>query len=739
MEKNTMPPKSGISAHKRAMFGLFFAAFAIFFITCIPFHEAAGQTPDAPYVISTSPANGQADVSRDLNVVSITFSEPMQHYVSVFGTWYPFTVTCSSDSTVFYFTRTSTDKLPPYSGFYMYLNRDGAQGNYFRDLDGYPLPTYYFSFSTGGSQIQKIPADPAKGFYWPYYLSIPDEDLIIPNTVLQVAPNNSGTVNDDPAFHDDSANNLTKMLSPFALAIGAPLLVPTFPRPENDWPDLPPDLYQQAWKLYTQALDRDSLRDDLPVDLKRIDLQLIAMIEDARERLLPMGMHADAKVFMWGFSANGMFVNRFTLLHPERVKAVASGSSGGWPTVPVSTWQASDLIYPVGISDLSLLTGQDFDLDGFKLVPQYIYVGDKDDNDAVDYPDGFSDEERQLIYTLFGDPQYIWERYPKAQQIYDSVGARATFKIYPGVGHTITQEMYLDANTFFEQSWYPLIQITNPTENPTYCTDQATIDITGTAVDDVNVTQVTWSNNRGGSGVASGTTSWSVSGVILYPGKNIITVTAWDASGNTGADTIKVTQACVPSYLDYVDTVQKIYIGYYQRPADPCGLIYWANRLFNSGGNLSEIIEAFANSAESQALYGTINSSNISTVVNGIYNALFGRNAEAGGLNYYVNGFNSGQFTAATIMLNVLNGAQNKDLQSINNKLTAANLFTRTIDPELDCRDFQVTYSGDKDAQKARNFLSTVGGDPATIPTQAEVTLFIKNNIADPGDPILNP
>ena len=194
-----------------------------------------------------------------------------------------------------------------------------------------------------------------------------------------------------------------------------------------------------------------------------------------------------------------------------------------------------------------------------------------------------------------------------------------------------------------------------------------------------------------------------------------------------------------PMPAPYFDTVQETYIGYYQRAADPGGLIYWAERLDATGGNLSEIIEAFANSAESQALYGTINSSNISTVVNGIYNALFGRDAEAGGLSYYVNGFNSSQFTAATIMLNVLYGAQNEDLQSINNKLTAANLFTRTIDPELDGSNFQVTYAGNADAIAARNFLAFVTWNPVTVPTQDETTAYIKTNIANPGDPILNP
>jgi hypothetical protein len=189
----------------------------------------------------------------------------------------------------------------------------------------------------------------------------------------------------------------------------------------------------------------------------------------------------------------------------------------------------------------------------------------------------------------------------------------------------------------------------------------------------------------------------------------------------------------------FSETVQKIFIGYYQRPAGAAGLFYWANRLSDSGGNQYEIIEAFANSAESQRLYGPINSSNISSVVTSIYWALFNRAPAQAGLNYYVNGFNLGWFTPATIMLNVLDGAQNEDLQSVNNKLTASNLFTWTIDPDLDGANPLATYSGDTDAQKARNFLSTVGWDPASIPTQTQMILFIKTNIADPGDPILNP
>lgn len=191
-----------------------------------------------------------------------------------------------------------------------------------------------------------------------------------------------------------------------------------------------------------------------------------------------------------------------------------------------------------------------------------------------------------------------------------------------------------------------------------------------------------------------------------------------------------------PAASSYFDTVQQIYIGYYQRPADPSGLIYWAGRLDSWGGNLNEIIEAFAHSAESQALYGTIDSTNIEIVVDAIYTALFGRVAEPVGKAFYVNGFNAGTFTPGTIVLNVLYGALNEDWQSVNNKLTAANLFTRTIDPELDGTNFQATYSGDGDAIEARNFLSLYATS-VKLPTQSDTTAYIRTNIADPGDTIV--
>ena len=95
--------------------------------------------------------------------------------------------------------------------------------------------------------------------------------------------------------------------------------------------------------------------------------------------------------------------------------------------------------------------------------------------------------------------------------------------------------------TFTPDTTPPVVTITGPTSNPTLSTTSSPITLSGTASDAVGVTQVSWSNDRGGSGNTSGTTNWSVSNVALQPGVNVLTVTARDATGNTSTDTLTVT------------------------------------------------------------------------------------------------------------------------------------------------------------------------------------------------------
>ena len=87
----------------------------------------------------------------------------------------------------------------------------------------------------------------------------------------------------------------------------------------------------------------------------------------------------------------------------------------------------------------------------------------------------------------------------------------------------------------------PAVTITGPTSNTTLTVRTSTIVLSGTASDNIGVTQVSWVNSSGGSGTATGTTAWSVPSITLLSGSNVITVTARDAAGNTRTDTLTVT------------------------------------------------------------------------------------------------------------------------------------------------------------------------------------------------------
>ncbi|OOP55538.1 MAG: hypothetical protein AYP45_14255 [Candidatus Brocadia carolinensis] len=102
----------------------------------------------------------------------------------------------------------------------------------------------------------------------------------------------------------------------------------------------------------------------------------------------------------------------------------------------------------------------------------------------------------------------------------------------------------------------PLVTIISPTSNATYTTTSNTISLGGSALDDMSgVSSVTWSNSRGGSGIASGTTSWSLSDIGLSTGDNIITVSVNDGASNAGTAmiTITVTTNVLMAYYAFDD------------------------------------------------------------------------------------------------------------------------------------------------------------------------------------------
>ena len=86
----------------------------------------------------------------------------------------------------------------------------------------------------------------------------------------------------------------------------------------------------------------------------------------------------------------------------------------------------------------------------------------------------------------------------------------------------------------------PVLQIAAPGMG-TVSVSTPSITISGTASDNVGVRAITWANNFGGSGTATGTIRWSVT-VPLLTGINTVTLRAYDAAGNSSWKTIVVTR-----------------------------------------------------------------------------------------------------------------------------------------------------------------------------------------------------
>jgi predicted esterase len=291
--------------------------------------------------------------------------------------------------------------------------------------------------SSSTATSERVAANQSRGFSYPYYLYIPPElrtaDAKRQTHTLLVLPNNTGKISDDFAVHEADVRKRMAQVPAIASLLKVAVLMPVFPRPETDW------------KIYTQALDRDSMVTEKK-EYRRFDLQLVAMIDDARGRLAGQKLKFDRRVLINGFSAQGMFANRFTFLHPDRVKAAVIGSPGGWPIAPVARYKDKDLRYPIGVADFRQVSGKRMNLRKLRRVPLFIFVGDQDDNDSVVFGDSYDDEDRDLILPLFG--QKPVDRWETIRSLYQQAGLDAEFRLYPGVAHTVTPAMRDDIRAF---------------------------------------------------------------------------------------------------------------------------------------------------------------------------------------------------------------------------------------------------------------------------------------------------
>lgn len=161
-------------------------------------------------------------------------------------------------------------------------------------------------------------------------------------------------------------------------------------------------------------------------------------------------------------------------------------------------------------------------------------------------------------------------------------------------------------------------------------------------------------------------------------------------------------------------TIQGVYVALFGRPADPTGLAYF-NGVTNNGANLS----AINNLAGQKEYTDRFAGQNNVQIVNSIYQSLFGRDAEAGGLNFFVDALNKGTLNINNIAIAILDGAQGSDKTIADNKVAAANLFTAALDTPTEIG----SYTGNGAAAIARGWLA---GVTTTAATQASADAAIK-------------
>lgn len=167
---------------------------------------------------------------------------------------------------------------------------------------------------------------------------------------------------------------------------------------------------------------------------------------------------------------------------------------------------------------------------------------------------------------------------------------------------------------------------------------------------------------------------------------------------------------------DVKTEVEQLYVAYFSRPADVGGLNYWMNILSTDPTGYQKISASFAASKEYHDTYAGMDNS---SVVNAVYQHLFGRPAESSGLNYWATLLNQNKITIDNVVTQIAAGAQGTDLFAYNAKVAVASSFTDHMDTSAEQAAYTTTaaakiaidyIAGVKDLQSA-----AAGMDPGNI------------------------
>lgn len=138
--------------------------------------------------------------------------------------------------------------------------------------------------------------------------------------------------------------------------------------------------------------------------------------------------------------------------------------------------------------------------------------------------------------------------------------------------------------------------------------------------------------------------------------------------------------------------VQKLYVAYFGRPADPIGEDYWSDALDANTATLTDVSAAFAASAEYRDTYAGLNNR---AIVTEVYENLFGRAAETAGVDYWAGLMDRGVISINDVVKDISEAANGNDSVAFNGKVAAAALFTDRIDTPVEIQAFSGNSAND--------------------------------------------
>jgi len=170
-------------------------------------------------------------------------------------------------------------------------------------------------------------------------------------------------------------------------------------------------------------------------------------------------------------------------------------------------------------------------------------------------------------------------------------------------------------------------------------------------------------------------------------------------------------------------SVQRLYVAYFNRPADPVSLaVYEAMLPTDREATRAELL-VVAETYFSPSPEYTTNFAGMSEAqtVNQLYSNIFGRTAEAAGLVSWATKLTDGTITVAELALELSYSAQGTDASVVDARIEAATAFTNGLDTAAEITG----YSGDAAAAQGKAYLAQISG---ALPTTDEAITLQKDS-----------